>query len=309
MDTNALAILTTLASRRQGVVTFDELIAAGFDASILRAGKRRGWQRMHRGVWYLHADPPTFTHWVLATPLICGRDGAIGGAANLFVRGVLPSPPAQIDLWIPPTRTIRPLAHTPYVVHRDKRGRLNRKDHNGMLLSLGDALLDYLNTVTDETKAATAIIGTRAKFPHQVEHCQADFIERDRQRHRHLFTTLMACEPAFDSVLEYLWLVNVEQAHNMAPSQRQWICPDGYRRDGAWPHYQTIYELDGDAFHLNPRVLKRDRDKDYAARRRGFVTLRFGWADIVERPCQTARDVATAIPQLPIEPCSPTCWV
>jgi very-short-patch-repair endonuclease len=56
--------------------------------------------------------------------------------------------------------------------------------------------------------------------------------------------------------------------------------------------FATIAELDG-VIHARQRF--RDNRRDNAALLDGDVTLRYGWADVTERPCQVAFEVAAVL--------------
>lgn len=71
-------------------------------------------------------------------------------------------------------------------------------------------------------------------------------------------------------------------------------------------------ETDGAAAHpMEGRW--RDQHRDNAGTEGGIVTLRYSWADVTQRPCNVAAQVATVLrrngwPGTP-RPCSPSCSV
>jgi hypothetical protein len=66
-----------------------------------------------------------------------------------------------------------------------------------------------------------------------------------------------------------------------------------------WGHWQRLH------FGV------RDNRRDNAAAADGIFTLRYGWADVTERPCETAREVAAVLGQRgwpgPLRRCGPGC--
>jgi hypothetical protein len=69
-------------------------------------------------------------------------------------------------------------------------------------------------------------------------------------------------------------------------------------------------ETDGAVAHP-PAAHWRDRHRDNAAATDGIITLRYSWADVTQRPCRTAAQVAAVLqhrgwPGTP-HPCSPSC--
>lgn len=54
-------------------------------------------------------------------------------------------------------------------------------------------------------------------------------------------------------------------------------------------------ELDGRLGHDRAREIWRDMRRDNASEVRGMAHLRYGWADLVDRPCQVAREQARVL--------------
>jgi very-short-patch-repair endonuclease len=63
------------------------------------------------------------------------------------------------------------------------------------------------------------------------------------------------------------------------------------RRDALYEEWQLLVELDGRLGHEGLGAFK-DMQRDNAAAVRGEVTLRYGWFDVVSRPCEVARQIA-----------------
>ena len=63
-------------------------------------------------------------------------------------------------------------------------------------------------------------------------------------------------------------------------------------RDTRYEQFATLVELDGQ-LHALERL--RDARRDNAALLEGEVTLRYGWHDVTESPCQVAWQVATIL--------------
>lgn len=61
---------------------------------------------------------------------------------------------------------------------------------------------------------------------------------------------------------------------------------DGVRGvvDIAWPEFRVVVELDGRRWHATTQAHVEDRRRDRLAAQHGWLTLRFGWQEIVERP-------------------------
>lgn len=308
MPTN-IDIVLEVAKRTGGFVTPELLRTEGLPRATVEGGTKRGWTKIKRGLWFIHDREMNFHDWINAALMVGGEGSAIGSGASLFVRGIIAREPEFVDIWIPRERALRKAENTRIRVHRDHLDRLNRKDTSGPLLSLVDSVLDYIESASSNEEAASAVINARRKSPRFEDMVRLSAFRRPRLKRRDLFEELITCDPPFDSVMEYLWIQNVERPHRIPPSTRQWTCPDGYVRDGAWVDLLTIYELDGDAYHMNHQTLKRDSEKDYKARRRGFQTLRFRYRDVAHQPCSTAADLSSSVPGLLVSSCGPTCFV
>ncbi len=102
----------------------------------------------------------------------------------------------------------------------------------------------------------------------------------------------------------------------MARDCRAWRCTSGRhpaparRRDIHYRACRLAVELDGKASHPGEQRWQ-DARRDNAAAADGIVTLRYGWADVTERPCETARQVATVLAgrgwRGTLRPCGPGC--
>ncbi|MEZ5408237.1 MAG: DUF559 domain-containing protein [Acidimicrobiales bacterium] len=68
---------------------------------------------------------------------------------------------------------------------------------------------------------------------------------------------------------------------------------DGVRGvvDLAWPVERVVVELDGRRWHATAQVQGDDRRRDRLATSHGWVTLRFGWAEVVHRPAAFVGEV------------------
>ena len=101
------------------------------------------------------------------------------------------------------------------------------------------------------------------------------------------------------SVLEIRYIRDVERPHGLARARRQ----AGMTRssghiylDNLVDRYRTCIELDGKAAHP---VADRWRDiaRDNASAADGITTLRYGWPDVAQHPCQTAAQIAAVLRQ------------
>ncbi len=113
------------------------------------------------------------------------------------------------------------------------------------------------------------------------------------------------------SVLEIRYQRYVESQHGLPTGVRQ-RAVDGEFTDVAYVDHGIVVELDG-RLHLEPKRRWRDMDRDNRAALRSERSLRYGWTDVVTRPCQVAVQVLAAqrLSGAPdkAHPCGPDCPV
>ena len=286
-----------------GVIPTVLLKQYGLPKHVVRLGVKAGWQRVWPGIYVPGRGEVSFDQWVAVGRSAFGREAAVGGAAALYQMGVLSHEPSRIMFWTRQRREYRVPAGCPLQPRRDYDGRLDRipsgYGHTGVV----DSLVDYMNTTTNEIDVAGAVIRVRKLFSQEVAQLVDALACVPRLRHRRLAERLLLARPAFDSPLEWLWVQLVQVPHGIEKPLRQWRCPEGFLRDNAWPWRKAIVELDGDAFHTDERTVGRDRQKDRSMVKHGFVTLRFGYWDVVSHACRTAKELAEAVPELSVYRC------
>jgi hypothetical protein len=99
------------------------------------------------------------------------------------------------------------------------------------------------------------------------------------------------------SPLELRYLREVERCHRLPRGDRQAVRarPGGrWYDDVAYHRFGTRVELDGLAAHAG-EARGRDARRDNAAAESGEVVLRYGWGDVVDRPCSVAVQVAAVL--------------
>ncbi|HEX8970356.1 type IV toxin-antitoxin system AbiEi family antitoxin domain-containing protein [Oryzihumus sp.] len=121
-----------------------------------------------------------------------------------------------------------------------------------------------------------------------------------RGRHRWgalLGLALVDVADGAESVLELRYVTGVERSHGLPAAARQRNSMRAGRRwrdDNAYEQQRVLVELDGRLGHVGEGAF-RDRSRDNGALLDGWVTLRFGWQDVTQRPCLVAADVATVL--------------
>ena len=117
------------------------------------------------------------------------------------------------------------------------------------------------------------------------------------------------------SVLERRYIAGVERRHGFPKARRQVrTVIDGQTRyvDNLYDKASLAVELDGSASHP-PEQRWADSRRDNAHARLGIVTVRYNWADVTQRPCFVAAQVADLLQARGMafvpRPCGPQCSV
>lgn len=129
-----------------------------------------------------------------------------------------------------------------------------------------------------------------AMTPGEFQACTAAWCRQGRSGSaviRRLDHELLDDEPVPGSVLEHRAVTLFLRA-GLTGWVSQYAPPwyDGVRGivDVAWPEHRVIVELDGRRWHATAQALGDDRRRDRAAVLAGWVTVRFSWHEIVQRP-------------------------
>jgi len=105
-----------------------------------------------------------------------------------------------------------------------------------------------------------------------------------------LLTVLADVASGTHSVLEHRYLTRVERRHGLPVGDRQVRVDTGSGvvfRDVRYPRQHTLVELDGRFGHTDTHDHWRDLDRDLAAALAGEVTVRLGWAQVLQH-CRVA---------------------
>ena len=222
-------------------------------------------------------------------------------------------PSALIHVTIPQQRHLHAISEI--VVHRSRRADAIR--HPSLIpprTRIEETTLDLAaaSRSLDEALAWLArACGARLTTPVRLRTAMDD---RTRLRWREALTAALDdIGGGAHSVLELRYITRVERPHRLPSAQRQVRIARGQRteyKDILYTEFGVGVETDGAVAHP-PEARWRDQRRDNAAHADGIVTLRYSWADVTERPCQVAAQVAEVLQGrgwrgIP-RPCSPSC--
>jgi very-short-patch-repair endonuclease len=294
------------------IVSRAQLLAAAWpDHRIRRPLRNRRWRTVHPGVYVTHTGPIGYSERLLAALLYAGPEAAWSHYTAAEQLGLLkPDAHRPVFVTVPERRKVRP--RSGIVVHRDPHWADRLAPVAPPRRTPADAVLDIVG-ISPSLDHAAAVIAEACQsgrvVPADILNSLAD---RPRLRHRGKLRPIIADVVAGShSLLEIRYLRDVERRHMLPRGQRQ-RAVDGEFTDVFYAGFNLVVELDG-RLHLVPRQRWRDLDRDNRATLRAEATLRYGWFDVTDRPCEAAVQVLRVLrrtnPFLTATPCSPTCPV
>jgi hypothetical protein len=303
-----------LLSRQYGVIASWQAEVAGISSLQMRELVRnRRWQRLGFGVYASFTGQPPRAAELWAAVLRAGPCAILSHDTAAELDGLLDKCGKLIHVTVPHPQHPKPVAGL--VIHRSSRAIGFRQQGRLPPRTMTE------ETVLDLAQAATSfddVISLLARA------CQrgltkpfliSDTLDRRaRMRWRaEIELALRDVASGVHSPLEHRYVRDVERAHALPTPQRQAQAQQRGRviyRDARYREYGVAVELDGRASHPDEQRWQ-DKHRDNASAAAGIITLRYGWADVTERCCETAREVATVLGSRGwpgrLRPCGPAC--
>lgn len=291
--------------RYQGdVLTRAQALDAGLTDRAIAVRLRTGrWQRLHTGVYATFSGEPPRQSRLWAAVLRAGPGAALSHqtAAELYgLTGpahVLTVPAPIIHVTVPSGSPVTRPAGT--VVHYS--GRLDQTRHPVLTpprTRIEDTVLDLIESCGSMDEAVSLILRASASRRTRPDRILAAMQRRPKMpRRAGLLQALGAAKDGAHSLLEFRYIYRVERPHGLPPGRRQRPVHRGGRsqyQDVSYDDYALVVELDGREAH--PEWYRwADIRRDNANAATGQVTLRYGWDDVTERPCQTALEIAATL--------------
>jgi very-short-patch-repair endonuclease len=262
--------------------------------SLLRTGR---WQPLQRGVYATFSGKPGRDAELWAAVLRVGPQAVLSHQTAAELDGLTSTRGAVIHVTVPGSARVDPIPGIR--LHRSER--LTEARHPTRV----PPRTRVEETVLDLTQAAKDIDGA---FGWLCQGCGSWLTTPDllltalRQRRKVrwrdiLLSALGDISDGAHSVLEIRYVRDVERPHGLPRARRQARATRRSGRiylDNLVERYRTCIELDGKAAHP---VAERWRDiaRDNASAAEGIITLRYGWSDVAEHPCQTAAQIAAVL--------------
>ncbi len=252
--------------------------------TIARLLRDEQWYPVSDGI-YSPSLSPEWKALAWTGVLLSGGYGVLGGEAAMHLHGV-GDPPSTIAVWCGQRRL------------RDRgpwRFRQGVRAGRGSppRVSIEDATLEVC--ATSNPDGVVAMLSAAVSSHRTTEdRLRLRAISIPNLRHRkHVLDALSDVSDGVESPLELRYLRDVERAHGLPVGLRQISISRGTRSDVSYVEHSVLVELDGRLGHHDGTFRDAARDNRHTVA--GFVTLRFGWNDVVQTPCAVAAQVATVL--------------
>ena len=256
----------------------------------LRSGR---WQRLHPGVYATFSGDPRRPAVLWAALLRGGGEAVLSHHTAAELHGLPRHPvprhpchgaqrPARLsDLG----RRLALLAPGGQARHPARTPPQTRIEETALDLAAGAASLD------EALGWLFRACGSRKTTPDRIAAAMA--LRRRVRWRTELSAALGLGAHGVHSLLEFRYVSRVERPHGLPAATRQYrVTRAGQHQyqDVLYQAYGVVVELDGLVAH--PVELRwRDIRRDNASAVDGQQTLRYGWADVTEEPCQVAAQV------------------
>jgi very-short-patch-repair endonuclease len=229
----------------------------------------------------------------VAAVLFAGPDAVLSHETAAELVGLEARPEQSIHVTVPAGRI--PAVRPGLVVHRSRNVAGTR--HPALeppRTRIEETIVDLTQTSRDLDAAVGWLIRAVASRRTTPARLLAALTSRRRVRwRRELTDALSDVADGCHSLLELRYARRVERDHRLPRGERQHRRGATYE-DVAYPEFGTSVELDGKVGHVAEHAF-RDHRRDNAVVLAGDRVLRYGFADVTQRPCVVAAEVAKVL--------------
>jgi hypothetical protein len=287
-------VLSEFIRSQAGVISRAQAARCGITESAIAWRVRSGrWQRVFPGVVATFSGDLPWPARLWAAVLYAGPGAVLSHRTAAELHGLADPGTGPVHVSVPHTRRVA--APDGLVAHRvaDQR-RLRHPARMPPRTRVEETVLDLAHasrTLDEAVGWPLKAVGGRLTTADRIA---AAMCSRSRVRwRRHLTAALAEAAAGCHSVLEFRYSRFVECAHRLPVGVRQ-RRRDSWYDDVTYPEYGVHVELDGRLAHADGTRF-RDHRRDNAAVVGGGRVLRYGYADVVARPCVVAAEVAEVL--------------
>jgi hypothetical protein len=286
-----------LLESQAGTATASQLRARGVSDGRIRAQIRAGrWQRAHARVIVAFSGPLPYLARAWAGVLWAGSGAMASHATAGFFCGLIDREPALVHVAVPERRRIA--AAPGIVVHRTSRPDRDPRRRPPQT-TVERCALDLAGCATTLDGAIAAVANAlQRRLTTQARLLEAIGRTPSLRWHQPIAELLAPALAGVQSPLEWRYARDVERAHNLPSGERQARGPDSGGsatwRDVEYVSLGVVVELDGRVGHTEGHEF-RDMRRDNRTTELDELTLRYGSADVMTRPCAVATQVAQVL--------------
>ena len=289
--------VVSLLNAQSGLITHAQASAGGLGDSQIRHLARSGrWTRVLPGTYAAFTGTLTDRQRAWAAVLAAGRGAALAAESAAWALGLAPELREPITVVVPEER--RPRLESVRVL----RSRTERRVHGSPpTVGAEDVVCAVASSWSQDqlTGLVSRLVRERRTTPARL---------RDAVQRRGTFPGRAALRALIDDVedgaepaRERRYLRDVERRHGLPVASRQVRdTVDGRTvvRDGVYPDFGLVVELDGRLGHLELRDRFADLRRDRGSAEAGWVTLRLTWREVAGRPCEVAAQLGGLLADL-----------
>lgn len=305
-----------LIGLQHGVLSRSQALSLGVGPNLIGTRLRSGrWQPLYHGIYATFTGEPGREAKLWAALLRVGQCAVLSHYSAAELDGLTDRMRDAIHVTVP--RSQHPRRTAGIVIHRsDRVWAAYHPSRMPPRTRIEETVLDLAEDAATLDEAFGWLMRACGKRLTTQDRLRAAMAARARMRWRgELAIALSDIGEGVHSVLEYRYVRNAERAHGLPRAERQaLVILGGQRRylDNLYRPYGVAAELDGRASHpIEERW--RDIRRDNAAAEAGIEVLRYNGADVTQRPCQVAAQLASVLSQHGWRPtlrrCGPTCTV
>lgn len=279
------ATIREITVERAHAFTRAELVALSSKGAVQRAVASGALTRLLPGIYAAAEHADSFHARADAALLWAGPEAAISGESALFVWGLVDSPPRMVEITVPQERRPRPpewlrVRRVTVACMTTRVGRL-------AVVTPAEAIVQGYGAVEPSARAEVVFGAVRTGLAGPTQISQVLRRTPRVKRRRSLERRVAAAARGAHSFLEERGLVAVFTTSEYADVVRQHeVVIEGsrYVLDMFDAASRTAIELDGTRFHSGVDARLRDIRRDAHLATVGIQTLRFCYADLMERP-------------------------
>lgn len=291
-----------IAAGQHGLISLDQARQSGLSKDQIRTrivAKR--WERLLPRVFRIAGVPPTWRQALVAVCIWAGEGSAASHRSAAAMHGLAGCPEGVVEITVP--RRLK--APENVILHRTVAPSIERA-----VLIDGIPVTPVARTLLDLGAVAGPLVGEAAVedairkglvSPTRLRWELDRYGGRGKPGAAALQKVLEARGDGsrpLESLFELKLLKLIRASRLPIPHRQYEVRENGQliaRVDFAYPGALVAIEADGFAFHSGRATFQTDRSRQNALTTRGWVVLRFTWADIHERPDEVVTKIRIAL--------------